>query len=125
MKNIKCLISITALSLIITSTAPADTLLFHAPYDRGFSAETAAGNPKGELSVEEINMETITTFLKQGIAGKALLTGILGEDDHQKRLFCEYDAKNNISIKQGTISFWVKPIDWKPNDKDFHVADNL
>lgn len=86
-----------------------DNLIFYASYDNGVNADKsiglAGGIPSGDLILEE------------GIKGKGVVVGV-GDG---KGYWVKYNAENNINIKEGTISLWVKPIDWDGNDGYFHL----
>lgn len=49
-----------------------------------------------------------------GLAGKALVVG-----DGKAQL--KYAVPGNYSLKESTVSFWVKPVDWRGDDKHFHI----
>ncbi|OGV38429.1 MAG: hypothetical protein A2020_15345 [Lentisphaerae bacterium GWF2_45_14] len=101
-------------SVVLRGSEP----IFSASFDKTFTAEKAAGNPIGSVG-EEVNLETMDIYLKKGVAGRALLTGI--SDDGKKSLCCKFKAEKNIKIEQGTVLLWVQPVDWTGTDKNFHI----
>lgn len=87
-----------------------DNLTFYNSFENGL---------KEEQSLETSSLiSTDNAFaLEEGIAGKALIVGI---ENDKKGLSYEYSAEGNIDLKEGTVAFWVKPLDWNGNDKYFH-----
>lgn len=87
-----------------------DNLTFYNSFENGL---------KEEQSLETSSLiSTDNAFaLEEGIAGKALIVGI---ENAKKGLSYEYSAEGNIDLKEGTVAFWVKPLDWNGNDKYFH-----
>lgn len=77
---------------------PQDGLLFHASFDAGVKADTAAGNPDPKVVG---NVKLI-----EGVHGKA----VMGGDSFVTAL--QYENAGNFQIEKGTVSFWIKPIDW-------------
>lgn len=111
-------VSVCLFSTCALETMADDSLIFSASYDKSFAAEKASGKALGDVG-EEINLETHDLYLQKGISGKALLTGV--SDDGKKSFCCKYDANDNIKMKEGSVSFWVTPIDWNGDDKKFHI----
>ena len=118
--QLKHLLSLGCLLFIFSNYCFSEGIepIFYASFDKTFTAEKADGNPAGSVG-EEINLETMDIYLKKGIAGRALLTGI--SDDGKKSLCCKFEGKNNIKTEQGTVSLWVQPVDWNGTDKNFHI----
>lgn len=81
-----------------TAPAPDGGLLFHASFDKGLKADTAAGNPDPKVT-GNVQYDT-------GVVGKA----VIGGDSFVTGL--DYQNKGNFQIEKGTVSFWIKPIDW-------------
>jgi hypothetical protein len=80
------------------ATASDVGLLFHASFDKGLKADTAGGNPDPKVK-GNVQYDT-------GVRGKA----VIGGDSFVTNL--EYQNKGNFQIEKGTVSFWIKPIDW-------------
>jgi len=78
-----------------------DGLLFHASFDQGVTADFAKGKPEPATNGNP--------RLAEGVRGKVLLVG----DSSVTGLAYENDA--NFSITQGTVAFWLQPIDWLGN----------
>jgi len=86
-------------------------LLFYTSFDKGVKADISRGNPepislKGNIQLED------------GIKGKSIITG----NDFITTL--SYSTEGNFNITRGTISIWIKPIDWlgdKGKAKLFHI----
>ena len=87
----------------------ANDLSFYASFDSSVSADLANGdvNPLD-------NVKTSDFEFTQGILGKAIIAG-----DKAKSL--AYAVAANMDDKEGTLSFWIKPIDWKAGDSKQHV----
>jgi hypothetical protein len=87
--------------------AGVEDILFRATFDETADAEIARGRvePKavnGPLAFEE------------GRYGQALVAG-------EEGTVVEYRIEGNLDVKQGSISFWFKPVDWEPSEKRSHV----
>ena len=78
----------------------ASDLLFKVTFDEGFMAHAvyARGSRTSSLAAD------LGLRGRQGIAGNALLLEP-GET-------CSYDAKGNVNPRQGTLSFWIQPVNW-------------
>ena len=111
------------LGIFIAGYAQADEpeMTFYASYDTAFSADQAKGGRAADFSLGEVNFETLEAYLQPGIKGKALYCGIMGKDDDAARVRCIYKTKRNMNSRKGGLSFWVKPVDWTPADKRFHI----
>ena len=83
--------------------------LFYAPFDEGVNAAKSVGSP--------VPINKTGVLVDGGIYGKALSVGV--EDG--KGYWTSYNADGNIRLEQGTISFWLKPVDWDGKDKNFKV----
>ena len=62
--------------------------------------------------------QTPDKILTDGIAGKALRIG--NSSDGKAKQTWEYQLFTPISAEEGAISFWVRPDDWVPAEKNFH-----
>ena len=58
-------------------------------------------------------------LLRPGIRGNAAAIGTSG--DKNKLYHAVFQTPGVPGREQGTISFYVKPVDWNGDDKDFHV----
>ncbi|MCX7088060.1 MAG: DUF6067 family protein, partial [Methylococcales bacterium] len=52
--------------------------------------------------------------LKKGKYGNALESGLL-------KGYITYPTNNVINVNEGTVELWVNPVDWTPDDNNFHV----
>ena len=83
-----------------------DDLTFHLSLDGKLSADVAAGSKAAKKGGR-------ITFV-EGASGKALLVG-------ERHASLRFPVKGNLSGREGTISMWIKAVDWEPDDKKFHV----
>lgn len=82
-------------------------LIFHAPFDNfKVDAAVAGGDPKCSFK-ESIELRNFP-----GVKG-----GALALNDEER---CEYDVKGNFNPLRGTLSIWVKPVNWDGKDGLFH-----
>ncbi len=105
------------------SAAPNDDLLFYAPFDGETTAAVARGNPEATHAIEP--------RFEPGIRGQALVVG--GDPEMKQRIegdlpvgdktprHAVYQPEGNLDLQQGTLSFWVKSLDWRGMDKGFNV----
>ena len=113
MKSLK-LIGALAAGLVTLTAAASDGLLFHANFNDTLKAVKAAGG------------DTMTAFggaapadrFTEGREGKGLLIGF---KDGKDKFYATIPAAKNIESAQGSISFWVKPLDWTGKGKDFNM----
>lgn len=98
------LVSIS-LSFNLVSGADDNNPIFHVPFDNSMTADKADGS-------REASAHGKITF-QEGISGKAITIGV---EENKKASWTEYNAKNNLDAQEGTISFWLKPLDWNGND---------
>ncbi len=92
--------------------------VFHAEFDRNFQALSNQGTIEGKHS-QEILWETLAAYLPAGLKGNAAMVGT-GADGKQD-FHIEYPNRGFFSPSKGSIAFWVNPLDWRPDDKHFHV----
>lgn len=78
-------------------------LLFHLDFDDTLSAAVAGGAADVVKVPEQIEFQ-------EGVKGRAVVLG----DPSARRL--QYRHDGNLDMAQGTISFWVKPMDWGERD---------
>ena len=96
---------LTRLSLVAIAQEP--DVLFHA----GFDGTVAAKTVKGALPPRSVSGEP---RFEEGVKGKALVAGEAGALVH-------YPTKGSIDPRRGSIEMWVKPVDWTPKEKAFHI----
>ena len=87
--------------------APLPTPIFSADFENTLQAS----GPDGPI--EPVNVAGEPTY-QAGRIGQALLVG----DDACR---VTYPAEGNLDPSQGTISLWVKPLDWRPQENKYHV----
>ena len=99
------------LSLVVTGAQENEKkedgkpdILFYCSFDGTIKPEIQAG--------EEGYKGTDPAEFTKGLKGKALVTG------NSKNAI--YSLKGNINITEGTIKFWVMPIDWNADENLFH-----
>lgn len=107
--------SIFILLLLVYCTKPLfahnSNILLYLPFDGDSNSQVANDKPiiKGSLS------------FAPGKVGSALLIG--GE----QKAWVEFQGEKYIDPKQGTIMFWVNPVDWdsskEPDFETFHFFD--
>ncbi len=83
-------------------------LTLYLPFDGKVDAVYSKGDGKQQ------SKGAVYEFDK-GVAGEAVVAG-----DNTKPLM-SYSVKDNINEKNGSISFWFKPVDWKSGDSRYHV----
>ena len=100
-----------------------EDLLFYAPFDGDTTAALARGNPEATHVLEP--------RFAPGVRGQALVVG--GDPRVEQRIEeglsvtdktprnAVYRPQGNIDLHQGTLSFWVKPLDWRGGDDHFNV----
>ena len=113
MKSIKMLGAFAAGFVALTAVAN-DGLLFHADFNGSFKAVKAAGSADMKPSTETTAAERFA----EGREGKGLL---IGNKDGKEKFYVTVPAAKNIDAAQGSISFWVKPLDWTGKSKDFNM----
>ncbi len=129
MRNNLRIMALTTLALFSLSPAgalpavPDDDLLFYAPFDGSTTAAIAGGAPAATHAIEP--------RFEPGIRGQALVIGgnpkaklsnADGTSARDKRpRNSVYAPEGNIDLQQGTLSFWIKPLDWRGTDDGFNV----
>jgi glycosyl hydrolase family 123/concanavalin A-like lectin/glucanase superfamily protein len=116
--KIRSLIVLTALTLTAFSASAAPKEIFHAPFDTDFSAKIHGKTVSGKHT-QKLSFEDLARLLQPGAEGKAALVGKTSKKPGDSYSIT-YPAKGLIG-SQGTISFWVKPVDWRPTDHNFHI----
>jgi len=104
--------------------AEGDALLFYCAYDGSAEATYARGANAPTHAIEP--------RFRPGVRGQALLIG--GDPEAGQRIVdgtpasagrarnCCYSPDRNIDLQQGSVSFWLKLIDWHGTDKNFNVV---
>lgn len=104
--------------------ADDDSLLFYCAYDGNADATYARGDKTAAC--------TVAPEFRPGVSGKALLIGgrpaanqeivnglpVVKEEGRN----CTYSPDRNFDVEQGTISFWLRPLDWSGSTKGFNVV---
>ena len=97
---------LVALLALPAAAAQPPGLLFHASFDKGMAdADFAAGEAGSTLKLEPARHFVV------GIRGKGLL------QKHGDR--CSYAIPGNFETTQGTLSMWVKPLNWDGGVRTF------
>lgn len=89
------------------SAPPESDVLLHASFDNFINADKAIGSQTGKAKKE-------AEFCNDGIKGKALRV--------REGNVVEFEQKGNVDVKQGTVVFWLRPVDWEPGkqSKNYH-----
>ena len=95
-----------ALPLMTLAAHSPASMTFYCPFEGSAQPRIHAGDPTATLEGEEEYVE--------GIRGRGLLVGDGGAD-------VEYATAGNYDLRESTVSFWVKPLDWEGTDEKFHV----
>jgi hypothetical protein len=77
-------------------------LLLYLPFDGSFAPVIARGNAEPAFGAKQPAFDT-------GVIGQAL---VAGDPD----VGLSYAVKENIGDRGGTLSVWVKPLNWSPGD---------
>lgn len=116
--KIKLILATTFISLIVFKAFAVPAAVFHAEFDRDFRALSHQGSINGKHS-QKILFETLDVYLQKGLTGKAAIIGT-GDKDKQD-YHIEYLNKSFITQKEGSVAFWINPVDWRPSDKNYHI----
>ncbi len=101
-------INIAALLLTFCTVCSGATPIFYCNFDDTVTPVIAAG-------AKTFKTENTPTF-RPGLRGKALLIGM---DEKKIRHGVSYSHEKNLDWTSGTISFWVKPLNWNGTDTGF------
>ena len=104
MKTSLAAVAITIAVLTVKAVDP----IFYSSFDDTVTPVFATGEKTSKLEVPPV--------FKPGLKGKALLVGL---DEQNIRRGVTYSHKKNLNWTQGTISFWVSPVNWKGTDTGF------
>lgn len=99
---------VAAVSLVTAGGQADSGLLFRAAFDGSLEARSlgGAGMPVGVSGPE--------ASFGEGRFGQALVCG-------PEQALVRYRTAGNVMPPSGTISLWVKPLNWTPDDGNFHV----
>jgi len=115
-----------------------EDLLFYASLDEGPNADYARGNPEA--------LAGLKVLFEKGKSGKALRLGENAWADTSKLkmkkvIFTKdidiyhdyggsdtvgalrYEARDNIRADEGTLAFWMKPVNWTSGGRDRFIAN--
>lgn len=108
-------------ALLLTAVLGAAEVkpVFHAPFDLDFRADVPSGKVEGKHSMP-ITMETLSMLLHPGVKGNAAKIGTQVTSSGTDASLIQYPG-SVLNTKQGTVSFWMKPVDWDFKDTKFHV----
>lgn len=99
---------VVALVLPLAALSAADTgLLFHAPFDGALEAYSlgGAGTP--------VTVDGPAPAFVPGRFGQALVAGA-------EQTLVHYATAGNVFPRSGTVSLWINPQNWSPDDNNFH-----
>ena len=99
------LASITAIS----GTPPKEGVLFYHSFDKGLTADYAAGKAEP--------IKSSGSALTDGHTGKGMV-----QNDFGSLVFA---AEKNINPAAGTVAMWVKPVNWSGREQYFHHFFNF
>ncbi|NPV48967.1 MAG: LamG domain-containing protein [Armatimonadetes bacterium] len=96
------------LVLLLATLSVADTgLLFHAPLDGTLDAYSLGGNGA------PVAVDGPPPVFVPGRFGQALVAGA-------EQTLVHYATAGNVFPRAGTVSLWVNPQNWSPDDNNFH-----
>ena len=87
-------------------------VLFEANFDQ-FSVNAAYG--KGGTQCRSFANPDLQLRMFPGVGGKG---NAINLDNSE---YCEYPAVGNFNSKQGTVTLWIAPQNWKPSEKKVQV----
>lgn len=118
-------IGLLAAPLVAVSvfSAENDDALLYCDYDGKADATFSVGDGTATHAVEP--------EFREGVSGQALVIGGKPSDKQEivdgipvvkgKGRNCYYSPEKNFDIDNGSISFWLKPLDWDGSTKGFNV----
>lgn len=95
------------------SSAVDEGMIFYCSFDNRIDADKALGNPKGTPQ------GPVSKRFAPGLKNQGLRIGC--GNDGSERFSVFFEGNKNIDYQQGTVSFWIKPENWKPADNDFNL----
>ena len=87
-----------------------DGLIFYNSFDDTDFKPEVASSKSVIKSPQSSKIKTIS-----GIKGKAVVLG----DNGEIQTWLGFPAKNNLKLESGTVSMWIKPLDWDGKTKGF------
>ncbi|MBO4632628.1 MAG: LamG domain-containing protein, partial [Lentisphaeria bacterium] len=112
--------SIILLGMLIPvrgETLPEPVL--HATFDKDFRAKVGSKEIEGKHPME-ITMETLSMLLQAGVKEKAAKIGVQLVNGVPEGSLIHYPGRY-LTPDAGTISFWLKPMNWDFKDNRFHI----
>ncbi len=100
-------LALTLALLLAAPSAAQNGLLLRAGFDSDLTATAPAGD------VPPARVEGGPAQFADGRIGQALLSGPTGA-------FAHYPVAGSLIPGIGTLSLWVKPLNWEPGDEAFH-----
>ena len=104
MKKIIAILSGISFIAAVTGTEP----IFYCNFDDTLEPVKAMGSKTPQQEAPAV--------FRTGLKGKALLIGL---DEQNIRRGVAYSHEKNLNWTQGTISFWLKPVNWNGTDTGF------
>ena len=98
---------LTCLTVMAVNAATDDGLLFYCNYDGSADATVAAGNKTAKAA--------FAPEFQGGVRGQALVIG--GKPPETQVKGVSYSPEKNFNAEKGTMSFWLKPVDWDGTSK--------
>ena len=92
--------------------------VFTANFEENFIGRSRGKKIDAKVS-QELLWETLQNLLQPGLKGNAAVIGTSA--DKGKLYHAVYKNDGILNPFEGTVSFWVKPVNWSGQDKDFHV----
>jgi hypothetical protein len=103
-------LALSLISIVLPVASADDSLIFNADFDQGTDATFAKGGKSAKSAVQ--------AEFQTGVRGQALVIG--GSPEDKQRIF-NYSAEGNIDYNAGTVSFWIKPLDWEGYNPHFNI----
>ncbi|MEW6355338.1 MAG: glycoside hydrolase domain-containing protein [Planctomycetota bacterium] len=101
------LLGMAGAAIGLADDPPEPNLLFHLSFNkRAVLADYARGNPDSPTFKESLELREV-----QGIDGAGF------QSKEGERL--DYEIKDNFDLRSGTISMWIQPVNWLPDNKRF------
>ncbi len=101
---------VSALASLATLISADDSLLFRADFD---AYTVTADEAKGKRDSLTFKNPSLQLRMWPGIDQKGNALAM------EKSETCAYPMPGNFTPEQGTVSFWVAPLNWKPSEKSF------
>jgi len=97
-------------ALCFAQDAPEDGLRFHLSFDkRDVIADYARGNAQSTSFTDSLEL--------RGVEGVSGTPGFQIAADER----LDYELAENFSLTSGTVSMWVKPVNWEGRNDHFEV----